>query len=249
MTTPKDPGMQPEIDELLGAYALDAVEPIEVNDIERYLTGNPIARSEVDDLREAAAMLALTANDRDRAPEGLWEKIRAEVSDASSAEKSGSVTSLDRIRADKQARRGADRWLMAAAAFVAAIVLTVGAVNLTRDDTESMGDKYSAAAKDGRVITLADAKTKAPMARVALRSDGSGYFRNDGLHSLPAGKVYQLWVVPSSTAQPVSVGIVRSSDEYTTVALDGQFVAIAVSIEDAPGAVSPTPPIASGAVS
>ena len=121
----------------------------------------------------------------------------------------------------------------------------IGAATLVRD-RETMGDKYAAAANDGRVITLADTTTKIPMAHVALRADGSGYLRNDGLHSLPAGKVYQLWVIPSETAKPVSVGIVQARDDYTTVALTGQFVAVAVSIENAPGAVAPTKPVALG---
>ena len=51
---PERSDMQPEIDALLGAYALDAVEPVELDAIERYLATNPIARAEVDDLRECS---------------------------------------------------------------------------------------------------------------------------------------------------------------------------------------------------
>ena len=60
-----------ELQALLGAYALDAVDPDERDQIERYLETDPRARAEVESFREAASMLAMSGAD---APEGTVER-------------------------------------------------------------------------------------------------------------------------------------------------------------------------------
>ena len=65
-----------ELDDLLGAYALDAVSADESRRIEEYLAINPRAAAEVQEHREVATMLAFTGMD---APEGLWSKIEQEL--------------------------------------------------------------------------------------------------------------------------------------------------------------------------
>lgn len=61
-----------ELDELLGAYALDAVDADEREQVERYLLVNAEARAEVARFRETASMLAFAGAD---APSGLWDSI------------------------------------------------------------------------------------------------------------------------------------------------------------------------------
>ena len=63
-----------EIEELLGAYALDAVEADEREAIEEHLRSCPRCRAEVDAGREVAAGLAQTGAP---APPELWERIAA----------------------------------------------------------------------------------------------------------------------------------------------------------------------------
>ena len=63
-----------DIEELLGAYALDAVDDDERRLVEAYLATNPRARAEVDQHREVATLLAFGGAD---APEGLWDRIAA----------------------------------------------------------------------------------------------------------------------------------------------------------------------------
>ena len=70
------PGDTYELDELLGAYALDAVEDDERRRVEDYLEINPRAAAEVREHREVATMLAYTGME---APAGLWERIAAEL--------------------------------------------------------------------------------------------------------------------------------------------------------------------------
>ena len=56
---PRDPGATEELDSLLGAYALDALDPADRARIDAYLERDADARAEVDELRETAASLAL----------------------------------------------------------------------------------------------------------------------------------------------------------------------------------------------
>ena len=65
-----------EIEELLGAYALDAVDREEAEQIERYLAEHADARDEVAQYRETASMLAFAGAD---APSGLWHSIVASL--------------------------------------------------------------------------------------------------------------------------------------------------------------------------
>jgi anti-sigma-K factor RskA len=65
-----------ELDELLGAYALDALDEHERRRVDEYLAVNPRAAAEVAAHREVATMLAYTGTD---APAGLWERIASEL--------------------------------------------------------------------------------------------------------------------------------------------------------------------------
>src|SRR5947207_307671 len=60
------------IEELLGAYALDAVDDDERDAVERHLAECPRCRAEVTEHREVAALLA---NAGLPAPDGLWDRL------------------------------------------------------------------------------------------------------------------------------------------------------------------------------
>ncbi len=63
-----------ELRELLSVYALDAVDDVEREEVERYLDRSPEARAELAELREVASLLVQP--DRD-APPTLWEPVAA----------------------------------------------------------------------------------------------------------------------------------------------------------------------------
>ena len=63
--------------DLLGAYALDAVDPDEREAIELHLATCPRCRAEVAEHREVAAFLSQTGAP---APDGVWDRIAAELS-------------------------------------------------------------------------------------------------------------------------------------------------------------------------
>ena len=72
--TVNEPLGVPEIEELIGAYALDAVEPDERAAIEAHLAECPRCRAELAEHLEAASYLSYTGAP---APERLWGRIAA----------------------------------------------------------------------------------------------------------------------------------------------------------------------------
>ena len=69
----------PELDELLGAYAVHALEPDEAARLESYLASEPVARAELDRLRDAAAALGAGLEIEEDPPLLPWARLRAEL--------------------------------------------------------------------------------------------------------------------------------------------------------------------------
>ena len=65
-----------QIEDLLGAYALDAVEAAEQETVTAHLRTCPRCRAEVEAHREVAGMLG---NAGAAAPDGLWDRIAASI--------------------------------------------------------------------------------------------------------------------------------------------------------------------------
>jgi anti-sigma factor RsiW len=148
-----------EVSELLGAFALDAVEHDEYDEVEAHLAECPRCRAEVDAHREVAAALG---NSIEPLPEGLWDSIalrlpprqdeeappmpllmRAGDDDAEGVEARTETGVFRRPRRARAARTGrtarpsrsrlAAVGAVAVAAAAAAIVL---GVNLVHDDNQ-----------------------------------------------------------------------------------------------------------------
>jgi anti-sigma-K factor RskA len=83
-----------QIQDLLGAYALDAVDPDEAELVELHLRECPRCRAEVEDHRETAAMLAHVGAP---APAGVWNKIAAQLEEDAPAYELGVGASQSRL--------------------------------------------------------------------------------------------------------------------------------------------------------
>ena len=118
-----------ELDELLGAYALDAIEADEKARVEDYLRSNPRAAAEVREHREVATMLAFTGMD---APDDVWSRIAHQIEADAPAPgpELARVFELDGRAADspRSVKRGTG-WLLGAAA--ASVLLLTGALVLS----------------------------------------------------------------------------------------------------------------------
>jgi len=240
-----------EVESLLPAYALDAVDDDERDAIEAFLARSPEADDEVAQFRNAAAMLAFAGG---APPEGVWDRIESHMGRtgprASSAD--APVVSIDPARAARASRGPAWRRLAAVAAVAAVLTGAVVWVAV-RDDSASTPTAAAVAQQaqqarrepGARTATLVDADGNA-LATAIVLPDGRGYLESS-LPSLPSGRTYQLWSVGGP--QTVSLGVLGRAPAVVAFAAAPGTTSLAVSDESAGGAVAPTQaPVAVGDV-
>jgi len=233
----------PELDALLGAYALDALDAGEQARVEAYLEHNPSARAEVDELRETAASLALApvADANEPAPPELWDRIASTIA----AEKPAAPAEdeLARRRARRTSTSARVLSVVAVAAAVVAVLLGAQVLSLHRqlNDAKNPG---------GRTVALAS-PNGAELARVVLAPDGSGRLVNEHLATLPANRTYQLWAMMGDRQHPtvVSAGVLGNDLRRADFKVAGPLVGLAVTVEQAGGVVvSRQQPVATASV-
>ncbi len=237
-----------ELEELLGAYALDAVAPDEAAALEAHLAGCPRCRAEVDAHREVAGALGNTV---DPLPPGLWDAIAGRL------DEDGEVRAPVVPIGTPPPRRRTARWVVAAvgaAAVVAVAALSIGLVQADRQNgrlQDALGRQTSAVAAaqaaPGHLEATLTSTGGSPAARFVLRSDGRGYLVDARLPALSAGRTYQLWGLYGGT--PISLGLLGPSPTagaFTAARLPGS---LAITVEPARGSTTPSLPlVASGPV-
>ena len=247
-----------DLDDILGAYALDAVDPVERTAVERRLTDDPVARAEVDEMRETAAALASLPADDEGAPAGLWGRIAdaigapgAPASDTpAAASRPSDVIPITRAKRSFPARVVVP---IAAAAALVIAVLSVQVVTRTPNRAGDLAAAYNHAVAGGAAtVPLQTAPGHGPVtAEIALQSDGTGYLRNEHLVALPAGKTYQLWALVrnGSGQQAISAGVLGREPSAVAFHLSGAPTGFAITVETTPGVVTSTrSPVAFGKV-
>jgi len=229
-----------DLDELLGAYALDAVSPEEADRVEDYLAINPRAAAEVREHREVATMLAFTGMD---APEGLWSRIEQEL-DAPAPAPGPELARVMSIENAPSRRRFATvaPWIASAAAAAIVAVVAIGIADRTTAPTDPLVAAYEAADSDrdsAKATLVAEGSSFEAVA--VIDQDGHGYVRAGELPALGADQTYQLWgVVDTGADEPdvISLGIFGPNPELETFTTETPVVALAITIEDAPGVIS-----------
>ena len=261
------PMSHPEADELLSAYALDAVDGAERADLEAHLASCPRCRAELDELREVAAAVGTTV---ERPPEGLWTQIAGSLGEG--RDHSG-PTPMPRLSqpaadlhraADAPASPGAPHRarrtpvLLGALAVAAAVVALVLGLSLAHADdrisglqsaTGAPGSVAAALTAPGHRVVALRTTSATQVARVILLPDGRGYVDASGLPSLGADRTYQLWGIVGKT--PISLGLLGAAPRQAAFTMAGARRAstFGITVEPAGGSVAPTLPIvASGTV-
>ncbi len=257
-----------ELDELLGAYALDAVDADEVLRIESYLRESPRARAEVEEYREVAALMASTGT---AAPEGLWERIATSIEtppDTASApvlefrrpprHLDGTTRRWVRTHPG-DGRRALITWKTAgiAASIVAAVAIGFAVTEIRLDDrvgeisaSQELAEEAIAAMldPDARQLALAGPDGAVAM-RIVVRAEGHGYVVSDDLPRLADG-TYQLWRIPpadgggngdgSSGSEPISLDVLGASPGISEFEVTDPAGTYAVTIEPPGGSDQPT---------
>jgi hypothetical protein len=242
-----------ELDELLAAHALDAVDADEREQLEAYLERSEDARRELAELRETASVLAYEGSAP--APGDLWTRIE----DALAVEPPRLLLPLAPARAERNERvsRGFVAKIAVGIAAASAVAAGVTAVLVTDEMSrqeerldevaasvahEGMRSAAAAAATDprSRVLELESSTSDASATVVAMR-DGTAFLMGHEVPRLDADHTYQLWTMTGDPADPdlVPTAVLgRTVDVAAFHASEGSL-GYMVSAEQVPGATAP----------
>lgn len=236
-----------EIEELLGAYALDAVDAEEADAVDRHLRECPRCRDEVAAHRQTAALLAHTGAD---APAGVWDRIAGSLTETPPT----AARTLPFAPAASRRRRLPVIPLMASAIAAAAVVVALLGVTVARQnrrlDHLSLTQAATAAlvnpaAHKAHLVSVTGSVT----VDAVVLPDGRGYIVRDSLPGLDASRTYQLWSLEK--AGPVSLGVLGRSPDVVSFRAGHLPTEMAITAEKGPrGVKSPEhQPIVTGFVS
>lgn len=226
------------VEELLGAYALDAIDEHERPVVEAYLATNPHARAEVAHHREVAALLAVGS---ERPPDGLWDRIAGSLEEAPPAPgpRLAQVMPLDEGR--RRRRTVLTTLGVAAAAVVVAVAATVAVVG---DDTvggdAAMSEAYAnalAAPESRRTELVGEGQTFA--ADAVVLANGTGFLAADQLPELPDTETWQLWGVYGDD-DVISLGVLGNRPDLQAFTAHDDIQALVITREQAGGVTQST---------
>ena len=240
------------IQELLGVYALDAVDDHERALIDEHLRGCAFCRAEVRDHREVAAMFSA---EMEPAPERVWNRITSALGTNPAHLPLADVVPLTGKRRTESTR--SLTWLTGVAASVAAVL---GAAVFSQSN--QINDLNSQlAAQEQEVASLTQALEADPLqqavsvalddpaARVATLTadgssgamlivvlpDGTGYVYQNTLEQLPDDLTYQLWAVVDDKV--ISAGVLGNSPGIVPFHIDPQGLQGLVITQEVSGGV------------
>lgn len=193
-----------ELHTVTGVYALNAVEGAEKDRFERHARRCQPCAAEVRGMRAAAARLAAVAVRQP--PARMREQVLAAVD---------RTRQLPPVVSERQARPEPDRsWrLRLAAAAAVAGVAAAAVLGVTNAVTEHRLDVAQArnhavagvlAAPDARLVTGVTS-TGGTVTAVTSRQHEEMVVTASGLPSLPAAKVYELWLMGPANTRPAGL--------------------------------------------
>ncbi|HEX2575123.1 MAG TPA: anti-sigma factor [Aquihabitans sp.] len=237
--------------DLLGVYALDAVDPLERQRIEAHLLTCHWCAAEVAQHREVAAHLSVTGTD---APAGVWDRIAAELSPPApplrmSFSPTGEVDPLGPSSTAPPAapdnvvplrRRSISMRTFAAVVGTAAVLLgALGfvAVDRTRDANQIATSTTTPGPGD---LTVALEGSGRLGAQAVVDASGKGYLVSHDLPDPGEDRLYQLWGQVDGVV--LSLGTFDSGTEVVNFTVDPAQIddveAFAVTEEQRPGVLA-----------
>jgi hypothetical protein len=235
-----------DLHSLSGAYALDALDsPAESERFARHLGRCPSCAGEVRGLREVATALAFAA--AAEAPPELRGRVLAA---AARTRQLPPEVSSHRVHARAPRRRQLPwvPWLSGAVALasVAVAVFFGLAQSHTQDElnqARAQNQALSVVLSAPRVQVLSQVSTKGGTAIVVLAAERHELaVVTTGLPALPAGKVYQLWLIGKTKI--TSAGLLPAAKSGQTPAILATGLVkgdtLGLTVEPAPGSAQPT---------
>ena len=240
-----------EIEELLGAYALDAVPADEAEVVNRHLLDCPRCRAEV---AEHRAVASLFAHPGSSAPAGLWERISTQLEEPPPAMALARVVPIGTRRRPGRGTRAV--WATVALGAIAAGIIGLLGVRVNHLDSRVAALQRpldAAGIQEAALAALVDPRAQ----KVNLRSDrssasvqavvlpnGQAFVVRSSLPTLGVDQTYQLWGVVGGNTK-VSLGLLGPQPSTTAFRVDPSKVSVlAVTAESAGGvAISDKPAV------
>lgn len=237
-----------EIQEILGAFALHAVEDEEAFLVERHVEACEECRHELERHLDVASLLSTTER---FAPAELWESIAGQIprnqerSQVAPRSPDNNVVTL-RQRFVKPLAAAAVLAIVGASAFqsirlntvsdqLAAERIRVAALTEQLDRPPLDAAVAQALARtESRLVTLGS-QVSGSNAIIVLMPDGTGYLAEHTLQPLPDDRTYQLWAVIDGKI--ISAGILGSNPGVVPFRIDLQGFAGFAITEEAVGGV------------
>jgi hypothetical protein len=244
-----------EIEELLGAYALDALDDDERALVEAHLVGCPRCRNEVATHRETIVLLANTGAD---APEGVWGRISEQLDEAPPELDMARILPFE-APVPEAPRSSRSISVRAAAAMVAVAAAFFAFLGVQVADRDRGGESDAAAFDVTRGFAEAASDPRAEKvsletvdggrgAQVVRMPDGTGFIAAHTLSALAPDRTYQLWALRGQ--QAISVAVLGNDPGTASFTLVGPLDGFAITDEVAPGVdASANKPVAAGFVS
>jgi anti-sigma-K factor RskA len=273
-----EPGSSPApiSQEDLALYAMRSLPADEMTAVAAALRDNPQAQQELARIQDDLALLALSV-DQQVAPAGSFERLQTRMRETFQAgatsvpagkpiEMTATQTEIATVPSTGRSKWAViTPWLIAACLAIACAILgyRTASLNDALDGESALVSNLAAKASraqqvlevlnapNAQRVTLAATKTPpAPTAHaVYLAERGALMMEANNLKPVPAGKTYELWVIPASGAAPVPAGTFTPNGEgYASVVLPTlpsgvPAKAFGITIENAGGSKTPTLPI------
>jgi hypothetical protein len=230
-----------EIRELLGAYALDAVEPDESGAVEAHLDRCVECAAEIDQYLLVASVIA---GPEEAAPDSVWDRVEAAID---SEEGAGGATVIP-------FRRRLVSTLTSVAAAVLLAVVGIQAIQISslRGDVDASNrviatiETQIATGDFSEALVLAATQPGSQAlvlagdlgsAKVVLLANGTGYLELADMAPVDSDHVYQLWAVQSGKV--ISAGLMGSSPTITPFHVDPTSLeGLVLTVEEAGGVVT-----------
>jgi len=221
-----------EAEELLGAYALEALTEEETRLLEEHLRTCAEHRAAAADLRRTSALLPLTVEEGDPSPDlraRILEAVKSapvqpvEAARSALEPRDTTVVPIRRVpRLSTWARRSSRLAVAAAAALAVGVAGLIG-YQLGHSSPAQVaytfqGDPTAAPGAEARLVYFKDRKQTVVAA--------------SGLPRLASGQVYEMWLIKNGV--PVDKGVSSSASGDVGVQLSGdlsQFQQFAITIE------------------
>jgi anti-sigma-K factor RskA len=252
--------LQHDLHTLTGSYAVDALPPDELDEFERHLTHCGACAAEVRGLRETAARLAMNVAERPPAP--MRDRVMAAAQRTRQlppiTDSRPTRSGVRPIRSARSAHRARRKWLapisvtVAAASVALAVVFGV-AQNSTNQHLSAIESQLSTARAHNQQLdsVLASSDLRLVSDKTSLGGKVSAIVSpslakvvvvTSGLPELPAGKVYELWLLGPSVAQPSGLLTAAEHGRTVPVVASGYVkgYSLGITVEPAGGTLKPT---------